>query len=317
MNSSDSVNYQAGNFDKALFSIIFNIAVYCFVQSQGLVGERPGGNEAERLPEIRCCLLEKIPNSRFSMLVEGKTKDRMKNKKIVWIALLLFFLFPLIIGFSKLEAHPFKVGEKLTYKVKLWGIPVGEQVLEIKGIVPMNEGPTYHLYSKVNTSGWADFLLSRSYSVESLVDIDTLYPYEVRNYAREGNSPPKEIIAKIDQEKGVVLFEDRGIKRKWERELSALAIDTISLIYWLRSKSLQVGDEFSFSLLEDSSLRTIKIKVVKKEKIEGSLAFLCSEVDSDKIKVWLSVDERHLPLRIKVDLGGALPSLSSYLISIE
>jgi len=163
----------------------------------------------------------------------------------------------------------------------------------------------------VNTSGWADFLLSRSYSVESLVDIDTLYPYEVRNYAREGNSPPKEIIAKIDQETGVVLFEDQGEKRKWERELSGIAIDTISLIYWLRSKSLQVGDEFSFSLLEDSSLRTIQIKVVKKEKIEGSLAFLCSEVDSDKIKVWLSADEKHLPLRIKVDLGGTLPSLTS------
>lgn len=244
-------------------------------------------------------------------------KNQMKNKETKCIVLILSLFFAFAIGCGELKAHPFKVGEKLTYTVKIWGIPVGQQVLQIKSVVQLNERPTYRLYSKINTSGWADFLLSRSYSVESLVDIDTLYPYEIRNYAREGDSPPKDIIAKIDQEKGVVLFENRGEKRKWERKLSGLTIDIISLIYWLRSKSLQVGDEFSFSLLEDSSLRAIKIKVVKKEKIKGSLAFLCSEVDSDKIKVWFSTDERHLPLRIKVDLGGALPSLTSYLISIE
>ena len=66
---------------------------------------------------------------------------------------------------------------------------------------------------------------------------------------------------------------------------------------------------FSLFLLEDGNLRGIKIKVIKQEKVklnkENYLAFLCSEVGSDKIKIWFSSDKRHLPIKIEVatDIG--------------
>ena len=236
----------------------------------------------------------------------------MKKKLAKRIALILLFF---AIACLELGAHPFKIGEKLTYTVKLSLFPVGVQILEVKEITQINGQLTYHLSSTVETSGGADLLYSYNYRLESFVDVDTLYPYQVRSYAQQEDSPTKEIIVQIDQKKGVASMENRAIEKKWERKLSTTTLDITSLIYWLRNQELKVGQIFSFLLLEDANLRPIKIEVVKKEKVGNNLAFLCSEVGSDKIKVWFSADKNRLPLRIQTDT--TVGTLTSKLVKIE
>ena len=236
----------------------------------------------------------------------------MKKKLEKRIALILLFL---AITCLELGAHPFKVGEKLTYTVKFSLFPVGEQILEVKEITQINGQLTYHLCSRVETSGWADFLYSYNHRLESFVDVDTLYPYQIKSYAQEEDSPPKDIIVQIDQKKGVASIENLAIEKKWETKLSTTTLDITSLIYWLRNQELKVGQIFSFLLLEDTSLRAIKIEVVKKEKIGNYLAFLCSEVGSDKIKIWFSADKDHLPVKIETNI--TIGTLTSKLVKIE
>ncbi len=236
----------------------------------------------------------------------------MKKKLAKRIALILLFF---AIACTELGAQPFKVGEKLTYTVKLFLFSVGEQILEVKEMTQINGQLIYHLYSTVETSGWADLLLSYNHRLESFVDVDTLYPCQTRSYSQEGDSPPKEIIVQINQNEGVASFENRATEKKWEKELSTTTLDVISLIYWLRNQELQVGQIFSFLLLEDSSLRPINIEVIKKEKVGNYLAFLCSEVGSNKIRIWFSADKDRLPLRIET--GITIGTLTSKLVKIE
>ena len=236
----------------------------------------------------------------------------MKKDLLKRIALILLFF---AIACTELGAQPFKVGEKLTYTVKLFLFSVGEQILEVREITQINGQLTYHLSSRVKTSGWADLLLSYNHQLESFVDVDTLYPYQITSYAQEGDSPPKDIVVQIDQKKGVASIENRATEKKWERELSTTTLDITSLIYWLRNQELRVGQIFSFLLLEDSSLRPIKIEVVKKEKVGQHIAFLCSEVGSGKIKIWFSADKDRLPLRIETDI--TIGTLTSKLVKIE
>lgn len=237
----------------------------------------------------------------------------MKKKLAKRIALILLFF---AIACTELGAHPFKVGEKLTYTVKLSILRVGKQVLEVKKTVQINGQLTYHLYSSAKTSGLTGFFLPHDYRLESFVDVDTLYPCQIKSYAQEGNSRSKDIIVKIDQKKGIASMEDRAIEKKWERKLSTTTLDMTSLIYWLRNQELKVGQIFSFLLLEDISLRPIKIEVVKKEKVRNHLAFLCSEVGSDEIKIWFSADKNRLPLKIETGIATGVV-LTSYLIKIE
>ncbi len=236
----------------------------------------------------------------------------MKKNLLKRIALILLFF---AIACLELGANPFKIGEKLTYTVKLFLFSVGEQILEVKEITQINGQPTYHLYLRVRTSGWADLLFSYNHRLESFVDVDTLYPYQVKSYVQEGDSPPKDVIVQIDQKKDIASIENRATEKKWEIKLSTTPLDITSLIYWLRNQELKVGQIFSFLLLEDTSLRPIKIEVVKKEKVGNDLAFLCSEVGSGKIKIWFSADKNHLPLRIETDI--TVGTLTSKLVKIE
>ncbi len=236
----------------------------------------------------------------------------MKKKLAKRIVLVLLFF---AIACTELGAQPFKVGEKLTYTVKLFLFSVGEQILEVKETTQINGQLTYHLYSTVKTSGWADLLFSYNHRSESFVDVDTLYPYQVRSSAQEGDSPPNDISVQIDQKEGVAFIENRTTEKKWERELSTTTLDITSLIYWLRNQELKVGQIFSFLLLEDGSLRPINIEVIKKEKVGKYLAFLCSEVGSDKIKIWFSADKDRLPFRIETGIN--IGTLISRLVKIE
>lgn len=250
----------------------------------------------------------------------------MKNKKIKWIALIFLLFFPLAIGSPKLKVYPFQVGEKLIYTVKFLGISVGEQTLEVKDIVKINGHFAYHLSWRIRTSGWADLFYPLDDRRESFIDIDTLYPHKITIYYQERGNVLRDWIVEIDQESGVALISKKN-EQKETRLLSSPAFDIPSLIYWLRTQKLAVGEVFSFFLLEDSHLETydekigrkVWVKVVKKEEVRirnlTYSTFLCSEVDSDKIKVWFSVDKGHLP--VKIEIGTGLGALTAYLIKIE
>jgi len=248
----------------------------------------------------------------------------MKKKLAKRIALILLFF---AIACLELGAHPFKIGEKLTYTVKIWGISVAEQTLEVKDIVKINGHFAYHLFWRVKTLGLTDLLFPLDERRESFIDIDTLYPHKITIYYEEKGNLRKDWIILIDQESGVALIRDNENKQEETRLLSSPTFDIPSLIYWLRTQELGVGEVFSLFLLEDSHLETydekigrkVRVKVVKKEEVRihnlTYLTFLCSEVGSDKIKVWFSVDEGHLP--IKIEIGTNLGALTAYLTKIE
>jgi len=219
------------------------------------------------------------------------------------------------------------MGEKLIYTVKFLGISVGEQTLEVKDIVKINGHFAYHLFWRVKTLGWTDLLFAFDERRESFMDIDTLYPHKITIYYEERGNLRKDWIIEIDQESGVALIRNRENEQKKTRLLSSPAFDIPSLIYWLRTQEMEVGKIFSLFLLEDSYLETydekigrkVRVRVVKKEEVRihnlTYLTFLCSEVGSDKIKVWFSVDEGHLP--IKIEIGTDLGALTAYLTKIE
>ena len=82
-----------------------------------------------------------------------------------------------------------------------------------------------------------------------------------------------------------------------------------------------MGKSFSLSLIEGRNPRKIEIKVLRKEEVRtysgNYSAFLCSEVASDKteVKLWISDDERPLPLKFQAETS--IGTLTAYLTNIE
>jgi len=242
----------------------------------------------------------------------------MKGRSLARIGLVFYFFLFLVAAGRGEKIQPFEPGEKLTYRVKIFGLPVGEETLEIKEVVEIDGYLTYPLFWRVRIIDPFSLLYHFDDTIESFVDVNTLYPRLVRFHFEEG-SRIKDREVQLDQTKGIALIKDwRG---EFKREFSLPAMDTVSLIYWLRTQDLWVGKSFSLSLMEGRNPRKIEIKVLGKEEVitySGNYsAFLCSEVASDKteVKLWISDDERHLPVKFQAETS--LGTLTASLTSIE
>ena len=242
----------------------------------------------------------------------------MKGRSLARIGLVFYFFLLLVTPGRGEKIHPFKPGEKLTYRVKIFGLPVGQEVLEIKDVVSIDGEPTYPLFWRVRIVDPFSLLYHFDDTIESFVDVKTLYPRLVRFHFEEGNRI-KDREVQLDQTEGVALIKDW--KGEFKREFSLPAMDTVSLIYWLRAQDLWVGKSFSLSLIEGRNPRKVEIKVLRKEEVttySGNYsAFLCSEVTSDKteVKLWISDDERHLPVKFQAETS--IGTLTASLTNIE
>ena len=240
----------------------------------------------------------------------------MKGRSLARIGLVFYFFLFLVAAGRGEKIQPFEPGEKLTYRVKIFGLPVGEETLEIEEVVEIDGYLTYPLFWRVRIIDPFSLLYHFDYTIESFVDVNTLYPRLVRSHFEEG-SRIKDREVQLDQTKGIALIKDWS--GEFKREFSLPAIDTVSLIYWLRTQDLRVGKSFSLSLMEGRNPRKIEIKVLGKEEVitySGNYsAFLCSEVASDKteVKLWISDDERRLPVKFQAEtsLGTLTASLTS------
>ena len=203
-------------------------------------------------------------------------------------------------------AHPFRPGEKLSYTIKLIGIPAGSQVLQVKEIVEDGTGPLYLLTSKVKSSGVVSFFFHLEDEIESYVDAKTLFPRFVRIKIQE-DSRRENVEVEIKKEDKIKAFIwDKKRERKWEKKLSSPPLDMLSLIYWIRAQDLKIGKKYEVLLLDiPGSFKKIQFEISGLDKAYTYLgvfsALVCEQKGVENgIKVWFSQDKRHLPLYIQI-----------------
>ncbi|MEA3485195.1 MAG: DUF3108 domain-containing protein [Candidatus Aerophobetes bacterium] len=235
--------------------------------------------------------------------------------KIIIVCLFLFFI---IMRGGAIEAHSFKVGEKLSYKVKFLGFVVGEQTLEVKNGVEINGYPTYLFLSATKTVGLVSLLYRLDSRTECFADLKTLYPRRLIIHRYE-NSDSNETRVEVNLNEKLAIARIKDINYTWSRNFSLPILDAVSLTYWLRTQDLEVGKEFSASFIEGQKIRELKVKVVKEEEVwtyTGSyFTFLCSEASSKERKMWFTTDKRHLPVKLQAETSIGI--LTAYLSEIE
>ncbi|TET28607.1 DUF3108 domain-containing protein, partial [Candidatus Aerophobetes bacterium] len=186
----------------------------------------------------------------------------------VFFGILLLFVF-----FTQnpvLQAHPFRPGEKLTYVLKLRGVPVGSQVFEVRDGMRIRGRLTHLLFCSVKSSRFFSFFYYINDELESFADIDTLYSLQSRIRFQEGRHF-RNYEVEIDMDRMTALFEDKNSKKRWEQEVSFPIFDLVSLIYWLRTQNHRVGETFSVFFIDTGliygEVKEIKIRVGEEEQV--------------------------------------------------
>ena len=214
-----------------------------------------------------------------------------------------------LVDVEDVSEHPLRVGEKLTYSVKVGWAPLGKRVDYIVRKTPFNGQNVYQIRSEAKTGA-----LARIYRFQNLqfsyLNVDGLHPIYFRNQLQDRKYRAKVEINFRDKEAEYEKISQINSKTPEKHEKKTLTIpigtqDELSMLYFLRRKRLAPGNTYFFPLISKGKVMKVRLKVergdVLKTKSLGAVRTLVVQT-SEGSRLWLTDDSRHIPVRIEAEM---------------
>ncbi len=199
---------------------------------------------------------------------------------------------------------PFAAGEQLNFNIYLENVaqPVGEASFQVRARSKYFGRDGLLLTGTAKTTGAAQNIFSANDLMNSYVDPATLLPFRSEMVLQESRRRLNQTIT-LDQDRGNATTET-GTRM----EVPVGTYDLLSVFYALRSFNLKSPKPNAVSLLVNNRPRTLLITFLKRETIELggqqipalqlSLTTDDPQGDRNSLRLWVSEDQRRLPLRI-------------------
>ncbi len=248
-------------------------------------------------------------------------------RKLVLILLLAITCTRLTAGddFCGVRNRAFKTGEILTYTIfyAVAGIYVNAGTASFNTTQELlNSKPVYHVVATGTSNESYDFLYKVRDRYESFFDTATLQPYK--------------FIRKVD-EGGHKMYENVTFNQQTNTAVSSAGTytvpnciqDVVSAIYYARNidfNKYKPNDLIPFKMFLDNEVYNLHIRYLGKEKIKTkygqfrSIKFKPLLVKGtifeggEKMNVWVSDDDNHIPLRIEspINVGSVKVDMMGY-----
>ena len=217
--------------------------------------------------------------------------------------------------------NPLRVGEKLTYDIRWKKLPAGKRtdwIVEEKGV---NGVAVYRIQSEMKTRALFRPYKFRSQQ-ETYLNPATLSPIRFQNYVQDRKF---QVAVTVNFHDGQVDYERvsrPNPKAPQKREAKVLEIptgtqDELSMLYFLRSKQLALGETYFFPLIAKGKVLKAKLTVERREFVKnkklGKVETLVLRT-SEGGRFWITDDARRLP--VKIETTGKI-SLKATLTDIE
>jgi hypothetical protein len=229
---------------------------------------------------------------------------------------------------------PFHVGEKITHEAyyNLFGFTAGVLTLDTLPFVQVNGRKAYQFALGLKTSKLFNTVYSIEDQVETLVDYELwlprLYNMHVKESSqlREGRSyfDFQNLKAHYDEKK---VSKKKGAEEKTQEwDILPYSQNVFSIIFYMRLFAWRDGKDYSFRIANDNENLVFKGRVVAREKLDTDIG----PMNAIKIKpeiilkgsfkpvgdifIWLSDDDRKIPLRIesKIKIGTIVSEITDY-----
>lgn len=238
-----------------------------------------------------------------------------------------------------LFSESFNVGENLKYEISLLGMTVGYSTMKVVGMTQCEKDDCVIFETRAFGTPWINRFFKVDDRIISFWNTKKKMPTFSEKKLHEGFFKRTHIV-KFDLNKQSAHFErtsfsgntEKGEERKdakWTEKIGDVTNlpnefqDILSAIYYQREYKTnpEIGKSFQIQLFDDLKLTEMKISILKKEKIELNLNNQKKEFTAilvqpfikttgifrskGNIFIWISDDEKRIPLKITADLPFA------------
>lgn len=210
---------------------------------------------------------------------------------------------------------PFVVGETLTYDVT-WPstLVAGTAVTTVLEHMPSLGSTAYRIVAEGKPSPLLERLYHLYYRMETMLDSITLLPHRSSLYTEEGPSK-RTTTTRFERAARVASFEVESESAiRANVPVPQQAQDGLSAVYILRTMGLRAGESFTLPITDDGRVYNLTAAVNGQERIAvpfGQMDAWTVDVTitneqgvpaAQDAAVWISNDDRRLPLRMQANL---------------
>ena len=233
----------------------------------------------------------------------------MRLIRILLFSCFLFLNFSLtvlttysLLETANLNQPPVRVGEILTYNVKIAGLSAGTQITKVVKETMLDGHPVYYITSETQSGSVFGKLYHFRDWTESYITTDQLYPLKhVKDL--EDRKYKARVEVDFDHGKGTAQYSKNQHKKPLK--ISVGIQDELSMIYFLRSKQLKVGQTYRFPVLVRDKPQNVDLTIYRREVIKtealGHVETLALRTSHGHL-MWLTNDDRRIPVRIEADI---------------
>jgi hypothetical protein len=217
------------------------------------------------------------------------------------------------------ENVAFGVGEKFSFDINYGFVNAGTATMEVQDIIEYEGRPCYQIVTRAFSNSFFSSFYKVEDRVESIVDAIGIYSWRFEKILKEGKYRSHRMYS-FNQRENLVYYD------KDTTEVAPYVHDALSILYYIRTQDLKVGESIFVDNYLDGKKYKTEIKVVKKEQIDVDAGtFDCLLVEplmqsvgvfkhSGKLKVWLTDDRLKMPvlMKSKVLVGSITAELTDF-----
>lgn len=251
----------------------------------------------------------------------------MKRKSILFRLFVGLLTITIYSSPARGDIHPFSAGEKLVYAIKWIGIPVGKGALEVFSPHGLQDKDAYLFELRVRSNRSIDLLYRVRDQFSSLAALDLTKSYRFRKIQKEGNKK-RDIEVSFDWDRNEVSYSNFD-KIKPPVPLIPGALDPLAAVYFVRTRDLEKSRIVRVPVTNGKKCMVGVASILGKQTIEidsgvyetylleadtGQVGGVFEKTDDKKFKVWITADERRIPVKVEtnVSVGTFTAELLSY-----
>ncbi len=203
----------------------------------------------------------------------------------------------------------FPIGERVEFRVGWGPVTAGTSSLEIVDTTQVDGFTCFEIQSRARSRGVLGKIYPVKDRITSYMDVEGLFSRGIHKKMREGTyRKDREYV--FSPERNEVARFDKGLLKK-TLPLEDHVQDVLSAFYWVRLQDLHVDDIFEVTAFDNFRTYQLAVKVLAREEVKVPAGnFDCFKIQplilseglfkaSGDVFIWLTADERHLPVKMK------------------